>query len=335
MLVKNQLARALRMTGWMRVGLSRRGKREYVILMYHRVLHREQTKGIQPGMYVDAGTFENHVNFLRENFEMIALERLFSYITSGFPPQSPLCVLTFDDGWVDFYENVYPVLCKYQIPATVFLATNFVGRVDRCFWTDQLANVLQMERLRERVTSFKVLNPDARFLASLRGSQEDRLEQAIELLKSFPQIRIDCALADLRYYWGADIPVGSRMFISWKEAREMKRSGLVTFGSHTAEHKILTLCSDEEVASELSDSKKRLERETLIDDGLAAFCYPNGNHDHRIENMVREAGYQIAVTTESGWNKWKSDPMSLRRIGIHQDVTSTTAMLACRIAELI
>jgi hypothetical protein len=57
--------------------------------------------------------------------------------------------------------------------------------------------------------------------------------------------------------------------------------------------------------------------------------------DERIVNMVREAGYGAAVTTMRGWNPHKADPFILKRVGIHQDMTSNTAMLGCRIAGLI
>ena len=49
---------------------------------------------------------------------------------------------------------------------------------------------------------------------------------------------------------------------------------------------------------------------------------------------VKEAGYDMAVTTNKGWNSSNSDPFTLKRIGIHNDMTSTEAMFACRIAGI-
>jgi hypothetical protein len=50
---------------------------------------------------------------------------------------------------------------------------------------------------------------------------------------------------------------------------------------------------------------------------------------------VQEVGYNIAVTTKNGWNTNKTGRFELKRIGIHQDMTSNKAMFACRIAGLI
>jgi peptidoglycan/xylan/chitin deacetylase (PgdA/CDA1 family) len=63
-----------------------------------------------------------------------------------------------------------------------------------------------------------------------------------------------------------------------------------------------------------------------------SFCYPSGVYDENIEKMVKDAGYDIAVSTQKGWNSLKDHRFTLRRIGIHQDMTSTPAMFACKIA---
>jgi len=51
----------------------------------------------------------------------------------GVLPPKPV-VLTFDDGYQDFYENVYPVLKTYNFKATVFVITQLVGGADYLSW---------------------------------------------------------------------------------------------------------------------------------------------------------------------------------------------------------
>jgi hypothetical protein len=50
--------------------------------------------------------------------------------------------------------------------------------------------------------------------------------------------------------------------------------------------------------------------------------------------MVKEAGYATAVITQRGWNSLTQDSYRLRRIGIHQDVASSEAMMAYRVADI-
>lgn len=114
----------------------------------------------------------------------------------------------------------------------------------------------------------------------------------------------------------------------------MKASGLITFGSHTASHRILKQLKDEEILDELLRSKERLIAEEVVDPSSIPFSYPNGNYNEKIVRMVKEAGYSLAVTTESGWNHPGGNPFLLKRTTIHQDMSSTKAMFGCRIVDI-
>ena len=125
-----------------------------------------------------------------------------------------------------------------------------------------------------------------------------------------------------------------RVFLNWDEIKEMKKSGLIEFGSHTVSHKILKKLTDVEINRELIESKETLIRENVNDGKFIPFCYPSGVYDRKIEKMVEDAGYDLAVSTQKGWNSLKAHPFTLRRIGIHQDMTSTPAMFGCKIAGI-
>ena len=115
----------------------------------------------------------------------------------------------------------------------------------------------------------------------------------------------------------------------------MRSSGFVSFGSHTHTHRILVLLKEEEVREELTLSKAILLREGVVDSSFIPFCYPNGNSNELIAEMVREAGYHLAVSTGTGWNGKDASPFALRRIPVHQDMTASVEMFGCRIAEIL
>lgn len=119
------------------------------------------------------------------------------------------------------------------------------------------------------------------------------------------------------------------------EVREMLNSGLVSFGSHTVTHQILTTLDDATIKRELLASRAKLLQKQVVDSAFISFCYPNGNYSDKIVRMVKDADYNLAVTTQKGWNHQGSDPFTLRRIGIHQDMASTIPLFACRIAGFI
>ena len=336
--IKSILASIVFSLGVVSLRLRKRTKTGFLILMYHRVVSKnEAKKGVQAGMYVDPETFELHIRFLRKYFRIAPISEMFINSGSSFDNSNKksVCFLTFDDGWLDFYEYAYPILKKLEIPATVFLPTNFIG-TERWFWTDRLAHLL----IKKRNTNNSITRKQASDnnlvdkLESLRGHFEFQLEEAISMLKEYRVNEIEEILSDLAVRWYLDSTIAGRAFLTWEEVSEMARSGLISYGSHTASHQILTTLTDEEIQNELMISKEKLIAEKVVDPSFIPFCYPNGNYNEKIAKMVKKAGYSLAVTTNNGWNYQPFDPFTLRRIAIHQDMTSTEAMFGCRVAGI-
>lgn len=336
---KSALARLLYLAGFVSWRLERHSIRDFVILMYHRVLPREKINpAVQSGMIVEPETFDLHIRFLKKNFEIVPLSCL------AFPddihPQKltkyRLCALTFDDGWYDIFEYAYPILKLHEAPATVFLPTDFIG-TNRWFWTDRLGFVL--DRMTNSQNFLKedsnIRNPLVIAIKNMSESFEMRLEKAISLLKNYRIIEIEQLLLEFTAIIGEDSTPRGRAFLSWKEVREMVDSGLISFGSHTAGHSILSTLTEEEVKHELKKSRDFLISQKVVDPKFIAFSYPNGNFTDRIREIVQETGYQLAVTTQQGWNHCDENPYTLRRIAIHQDMASTEAMFVSRIVNLL
>jgi peptidoglycan/xylan/chitin deacetylase (PgdA/CDA1 family) len=139
---------------------------------------------------------------------------------------------------------------------------------------------------------------------------------------------------ELEKSYGLSSHISERAFLNWEEVKEMHGSGLVSFGSHTADHQILTTLDENKIRKELSASKKKLIDERVVDPNTICFCYPNGNFNEKIAMLVKEGGYSFAVTTKTGWNSFTENNFTLKRIGVHQDMASTKAMFLARIAGI-
>lgn len=88
------------------------------ILMYHSIGDNEVF------FTVRTEEFENQMEYLsRNSFNVVPL----SALLDREKMQKRTVILTFDDGYLDNYENVFPVLKKYGFPATIFLAIGFMG----------------------------------------------------------------------------------------------------------------------------------------------------------------------------------------------------------------
>lgn len=93
----------------------------------------------------------------------------------------------------------------------------------------------------------------------------------------------------------------------------------IEVGSHTLSHPHLPQLADQLLRQELVGSRERIGE--LLGEAPYAFCYPYGDHDHRVVQAVRDAGYQVATTTQFGANAPGIDPLRLRRINVRSNTT--------------
>jgi peptidoglycan/xylan/chitin deacetylase (PgdA/CDA1 family) len=85
-------------------------------------------------------------------------------------------------------------------------------------------------------------------------------------------------------------------------------------GSHTLTHPRLTQISPSQAREEISDSKKKLE--DIFGIAVEHFCYPYGDWNPAVRDIVAEVGYKSACITKSGVNTIEADPFALKRITV-------------------
>lgn len=117
-----------------------------------------------------------------------------------------------------------------------------------------------------------------REIFALTGSFEKQLELGITRLKKLPLKEIEETLDLLADILSIRYRSRNRFFLNWDEVREMRDSGLISFGSHTASYQILTTLKKEEIKKELSISRDTLLTKGVVDPSFIPFCYPNGDY---------------------------------------------------------
>jgi peptidoglycan/xylan/chitin deacetylase (PgdA/CDA1 family) len=101
--------------------------------------------------------------------------------------------------------------------------------------------------------------------------------------------------------------------LGWNEIDQMSRYG-ITFGAHTLNHTSLTDITLPEARYEIENCKLVLEEH--LKTPTEAFAYPYGHYNSQLEEIVRESGYTIAVTSDQGLVTYGSDPYAIKRVRI-------------------
>lgn len=126
------------------------------ILMYHSI-----SAGIEAGRSAyyrtctDPSVFAAQMAFLaRSGYRTIGLGEAANRIDCAAPEAKHPVVLTFDDGYQDFYTNAFPILSRYGYSATVFLPTAYIGHVSQGFNGTECLTWSQVRELRQAGVEF-------------------------------------------------------------------------------------------------------------------------------------------------------------------------------------
>ncbi len=146
------------------------------VLMYHMIGDEQGNAAI-----MTEANLRIQMNYLRDHgYHPITMQELYDYVTKGAPlPEKPVCI-TFDDGYLDSYTIVYPLMKEYGFPWTLFLITDDVGKpYNRMTW-DQLKEMANSHAV--TIASHTLSHPKLHNLTT-RAEKEKEIVEANKALK--------------------------------------------------------------------------------------------------------------------------------------------------------
>lgn len=292
--LRDLAGRALWTLGRTRPG--RTGRDRLTVVTFHRVLTEASRRQYPyPGLAVTPGELGWFLEFFSRHYEPHTLAGALTRWQIGEAAERPLLAITFDDGQADNYEHARPVLEQAGLRATFFVPVEHV-ETGAPIWHDRLG--FAVRRALERGAA-----PDADDLAlapNQRGGPARSVQALAAHAKTLDPTRREELIARYEALAGGPIRPSWDGMMSWDQLRELQRAGH-EIGSHSLSHPILPRCADPELGREVAESKAILENRLQVE--IASFCYPNGDHDARVVEAVRRAGYRQAVTTSGGPNR--------------------------------
>lgn len=259
------------------------------ILMYHRF------SAVKKGHEITAATFEKQLRLIKRYFNPMTLAELAKIIEQQGSAPANAVVITVDDGYRDFYEVAFPLLKKYQVPATFFVTTGFVNG-DIWLWYDQVNWILN-----NRKTNSENIELAGKFF-DFGLSNNQLWKNIVDHFLIIPNSLRISGMTKLIEVCGVQVPSEVPMeysSVSWQQLREMQEHG-VEIGGHTVTHPSLGHSDLETSSKEINNSLETLN--LVLGNKPRTFCYPNGqpeDYSSDIKELVRVSGYTAAVTAFS------------------------------------
>lgn len=267
---------------------------KFQILIYHRVLPQRDPFAISP---VSTAEFDAQMGLLRSCFRVIPLDQLIRELDTQSLKPGTVCV-TFDDGYLDNRQHALPILKKHGIPATIYLATGFIGTGASPWYDKVLAAVRDAKTDRFDFAPAGMIGADL----SKPAKRASAAYALLEWLKGFGPAERDAHSAGLIRALGNPEGRESKLMLDWNDVRAMRKEGVV-FGAHTVTHPILSRISEAEMDSEIGASKAAIESQ--LQEDIRHFAYPNGRSADYTQATVRileKRGFNTGMTTETGVN---------------------------------
>lgn len=200
-----------------------------VILIYHRTTNLESDPQM---LAVSPERFGEHMEILRQYYNPVSLKELCEQMDLGRVIPGSVAV-TFDDGYEDNYLYARPILEKYAVPATVFVATGCIGK-EKEFWWDELERIILVSG-REKVG--EIIGENGGALAwNVLSNEVPSVKQEIYLylcnrFQSMTSEQIEAALDELREWAGKDGTARkSHRAMTINQVSSLANSGLVDVG---------------------------------------------------------------------------------------------------------
>lgn len=288
----------------------------FPILTFHRV--NDDDDPFFPA--VPTAVFERHMAHVARTYRVLPVDVLVTRAQQGQLPRNALAI-TFDDGYRDNLTHAAPILARYDLPATIFLATGCIGTAE-VPWFDRLALAFKTTR----ASGFSAPWGETLRLADA-DTRLQALERTLRHLKRLPDAQSRRALESILEALAVDETRSFKnLMLTWDDVHALMGLGF-SVGAHTVNHPILSRVSPERAWTEILGSRSMIE--SACGAAPAAFAYPNGgaaDYTDAVTQLVGKAGFTCAVTTRFGLNTAATPPLELHRGGPWEHETPLFAL---------
>lgn len=284
-------------------------KNRAAIVMYHYVRNFKasrypEIKGL------DLSLFKEQLDFLANNFHFITCDELLGAVEGSCQLPQKSVLLTFDDGYIDHYTNVFPLLKErkiqgfFSMPGKILAERKLldVNKIHFILASTAVKKLLPMvfERLDHyRGSEFTIPANDELYNKLAQPSRFDTAETIF--VKRLLQVELDESLRNIivddLFSGCIDLPeeaFAQELYMSMEQVELMQREGMC-FGIHGYDHYWLNRLKPQELERDIS---KSLEVFGEIIPKRWICCYPYGSYSDDVIAYVKTKGAVAGLGTD-------------------------------------
>jgi peptidoglycan/xylan/chitin deacetylase (PgdA/CDA1 family) len=292
-------------------GQSAQRRESLLILCYHGISLDDEHSWL-PNLFITPEVFRQRLQSLRDmKASVLPLGEAITHLQNETLPSKSV-VITFDDGFYDFYRFGVPLLKEFAMPATLYLTTYY------CDYRLPIVN-LALDYILWKSAQTQVEIPEFGIYAPLAiGTYSERQNVVWKILGWAEKQQLGTQGKDelarsvaTKLKVDYDSVVEKRMIqiMSPEEAREIAAAG-IDLQLHTHRHR--TPRDSELFAREIRDNSNYIY--DLSGREPVHFCYPSGDYAPEFLPWLSDLGVQSATTCERGLARVNSNPLLLPRV---------------------
>lgn len=283
---------------------------EINIIMYHYIRPTNGNK--YPGIkFLELNFFKRQLDYLQEKFTIISVDQILDNIDKKITLPKNACWLTFDDGYKDHYNYVFPELKKRKLQGSFFpprdaikngeiLDVNLIHHIlSKCKSPYVLRDTLDKLCLQSSIKSSELKLYWDRYAVSNRWDNETIIYIKRMLQHVLPKETKNFILQKLfqEYVGVSQKELSNELYMSISEIRELVKEGMYV-GSHGSRHYWLDRIKKENQRIDIQNSLEFLE-----DVGASTknwvMCYPYGAYNSDTLSVINSLGAKIGITCEA------------------------------------
>jgi peptidoglycan/xylan/chitin deacetylase (PgdA/CDA1 family) len=275
------------------------------IVFYHYVRDVQRT-AFPEIRALSVADFTAQLDWLQARYDVVDGASFEQAVTSGIGFDRPTALLTFDDGFVDHHEHVFPILHARGLGGIFFISGGTQGDQPRLLNVHRthflLSHLGAMRFTREVTAALEAEGVQVQAPAAREGvyrydeAPDIRIKRILNYEAPYPVA--DRVLSVLfERHLGDDVEFARALYLSAAQVREMAAGGM-TFGFHTETHPVLSRLTRDAQLGELGRGVRLIQE--LTGQTNVSFCYPYGfTHTYNTDTLhvLEQCGYSMAFNT--------------------------------------